>query len=356
MGPANLPCLRDMFRHRLADMKGYKYNVGALPYAPFLMKNKEGNFSGSEIMQVDALATLFNFTYDIIEPPDGEWGRMTPDGLWTGLIGHALYGHTNWSMGLIAVTQERESVIDFCVPFFFDFLGFVAPLPKELPKYEAIFRPLSGHCWILLLTCLVLAGPVYSAALKISDKLGTKVGDSSLFCLSLLLKNTSKDKLKLPHCVSTQLFLVSWLVFCIIISAAYSGNLISFMTYPGMENPINTAKDIIDSGYDIEIYDYGGAEHAAFEATENPIYKEIWTQKSFVRSVGPSAEKVIEGKTVYIDLLASLTPNIKATYSTLTGLTTVHIGRNTFFAFSQSWAYQTGGIFKEVFDEKFFYS
>ena len=208
MGPANLPCLRDMFRHRLADMKGYKYNVGALPYAPFLMKNKEGNFSGSEIMQVDALATLFNFTYDIIEPPDGEWGRMTPDGLWTGLIGHALYGHTNWSMGLIAVTQERESVIDFCVPFFFDFLGFVAPLPKELPKYEAIFRPLSGHCWILLLTCLVLAGPVYSAALKISDKLGTKVGDSSLFCLSLLLKNTSKDKLKLPHCVSTQLFLV----------------------------------------------------------------------------------------------------------------------------------------------------
>lgn len=111
MGPANLPCLRDMFRHRLADMKGYKYNVGALPYAPFLMKNKEGNFSGSEIMQVDALATLFNFTYDIIEPPDGEWGRMTPDGLWTGLIGHALYGHTNWSMGLIAVTQERESVV-----------------------------------------------------------------------------------------------------------------------------------------------------------------------------------------------------------------------------------------------------
>ena len=95
MGQTNLPSLCDIFRHRLTDMKGYKYKIGALPYAPFLMKNKEEKFSGYEIMQVDALATLLNFTYDIIEPPDGEWGRITSAGLWTGLIGHALYGHTN---------------------------------------------------------------------------------------------------------------------------------------------------------------------------------------------------------------------------------------------------------------------
>ena len=351
-GPPNLPSLRDMFRYRLADMKGYNYNIGALPYAPFLMKNKEGKFFGYEIKQVDALATLLNFSYNIIEPPDGEWGRITTHGVWTGLIGHALYGHTNWSMGLIAVTQERESVIDFCVPFYFDFLGFVAPLPKEFPKYEAIFRPFSTHCWVLLLTCLVLSGPVYSAVLKISDKLETKVGDSFLYCLSLLLKNTTKDKLNLPQLISSQLLLVSWLVFCIIISAAYSGNLISFMTYPGTENPLNTAQDIIESEYDIEIYDYGGATRAAFEATENIIFQEIWKRKSFVKSVGPSVEKVIEGKTVFIDLLASLIPSIKAGYASSTGVDTVHIGRNTFFSFMQSWAYQSGGIFKEVFDEK----
>ena len=351
MGSHILPSLHDMFRYRLADMKGYKYYIGALPYAPFLMKNKEEKFSGYEIMQVNALASLLNFTYDIIEPPDGEWGRITPGGLWTGLIGHALYGHTNWSMGMISVTQEREAVIDFCVPFYFDFMGFVAPLPKELPKYEAIFKPFSGYVWILLFTCLVLSGPVYSAILKISDKLETSVGDSFLYCLSLLLKNTTKDKLNLPQFVSSQLFLVSWLVFCIIISAAYTGNLISFMTYPGMENPINTAQDILDSGYEIENYDYGGVDHAAFEATENPFYKEIWKKKSFVKSVGPSMEKVIEGKTVFIDFLSSLTPNTKAVYSTSTGVDTVHIGRNTFFSFSLGWAYQPGGIFKEVFDE-----
>ena len=40
------------------------------------------------------------------------------------------------------------------------------------------------------------------------------------------------------------------------------------MTYPGIENPINTAEDILTSGYDIKIYNYGGSETAAFEATQ----------------------------------------------------------------------------------------
>jgi ABC-type amino acid transport substrate-binding protein len=46
-------------------------------------------------------------------------------------------------MGMISLTQEREAVIDFSVPFYFDSVGFVAPLPKDLPKYQAIFRPFS---------------------------------------------------------------------------------------------------------------------------------------------------------------------------------------------------------------------
>ena len=73
------PSLTHMFRSRLTDMKGYSYKVGALPYAPFLMKNGGNKFSGFEIMQVDSLASLLNFTYSIIEPPDGQWGRVGPD-------------------------------------------------------------------------------------------------------------------------------------------------------------------------------------------------------------------------------------------------------------------------------------
>ena len=62
------------------------------------------------------------------------------------------------------------------------------------------------------------------------------------------------------------------------------------MTYPGIENPINTAEDILTSGYDIKIYNYGGSETAAFEATQNPAYQNVWKSKTLVKSVGLSGE------------------------------------------------------------------
>ena len=28
-----------------------------------------------------------NFTYSVVEPPDGQWGAIRPDGTWTGMVG-----------------------------------------------------------------------------------------------------------------------------------------------------------------------------------------------------------------------------------------------------------------------------
>ena len=30
---------------------------------------------------------LMNFTYSVIEPPDGQWGARFPDGSWSGMVG-----------------------------------------------------------------------------------------------------------------------------------------------------------------------------------------------------------------------------------------------------------------------------
>ena len=123
------------------------------------------------------------------------------------------------------------------------------------------------------------------------------------------------------------------------------------MTYPGKESPINKAADILKSGYGIECYHYGGSEVAAFEATQNPSYQEIWKLKSFVSDTRPAMEKVLKGEAIFVDFLSALIPNAKALYSTDLGEERVHIGKYPFFSFRQGWAYQPGGIFNEVFDE-----
>ena len=130
--------LRKLFKSKFTNMKGYTFRVAALPYAPYLIKNQENIFSGYEILQLGALGDFLNFTYQTIEPPDGQWGKAGENGTWTGLIGHSLYGQTNWSMGMLSLTEDREAVIDFSTPFYFEGLSFVASLPKELPKYLEI--------------------------------------------------------------------------------------------------------------------------------------------------------------------------------------------------------------------------
>ena len=51
------------------------------------------------ILLVDSMFTLtdslhflnsqqvLNFTYDLTQPPDGQWGAIQPDGTWSGLVG-----------------------------------------------------------------------------------------------------------------------------------------------------------------------------------------------------------------------------------------------------------------------------
>ena len=42
----------------------------------------------------------------MINPPDGAWGSPDENGTWSGLIGHAMYGMSNWSFSGLAVVPE----------------------------------------------------------------------------------------------------------------------------------------------------------------------------------------------------------------------------------------------------------
>ena len=56
---------------------------------------------------------MFLYRFELVNPPDGAWGRPLEDGTWSGLIGHALYGKSNWSMSGIAVSPEVRLGIKF---------------------------------------------------------------------------------------------------------------------------------------------------------------------------------------------------------------------------------------------------
>ena len=110
----------------MSDMKGYNYTIATLQYFPFVWK-RNGEYDGIEVDLTKFLARRFNFkyimtnffkflviylyltspiSYHLINPPDGAWGSPDESGTWSGLIGHALYGKSNWSISGLAVGPE----------------------------------------------------------------------------------------------------------------------------------------------------------------------------------------------------------------------------------------------------------
>ncbi|XP_050404458.2 uncharacterized protein LOC126820491 [Patella vulgata] len=69
------------------------FYVATLEYSPFVIKkvtNGTAVYTGLCMDLLWELAISLNFSYVMVEPPDGEWGRVN-DGKWTGLIGQVAY-------------------------------------------------------------------------------------------------------------------------------------------------------------------------------------------------------------------------------------------------------------------------
>ena len=56
-----------------------------------------------------------NFTYDLTQPPDGQWGAIQPDGSWSGLVGMLMRGE---------IDIGNIEILDF---FFNDKIGIEGP-------------------------------------------------------------------------------------------------------------------------------------------------------------------------------------------------------------------------------------
>ena len=92
--------------------------------------------------------------------------------------------------------------------------------------------------------------------------------------------------------------MVKWeLHFSLIMTVAYTGNLTSFMTNPGFEEPLDTPAKLLEKGVKLGMYNYQGSTTLAFGGSSNPEYCQIWSAKEWITSFGDSLKGTISGKT-----------------------------------------------------------
>lgn len=109
-------------------------------------------FRGYCIDLIDEIAKLVKFDYDIKEVEDGKFGNMNDKGEWNGVVRKLIDKQADIGLGSMSVMAERETVIDFTVPYY-DLVGITILMvqPSQIPSLFKFLTVLETNVWLCIL-------------------------------------------------------------------------------------------------------------------------------------------------------------------------------------------------------------
>ena len=107
-----------------------------------------------------------NFTYTVIEPPDGQYGALQPDGTWNGIV--KLLANQDIDIGTttFAVKQERSTVITFASPIYMTYFSLFIKNPSETFNIMAYIEPMHLLAWVGMFVLLATVPPLLYLAVR----------------------------------------------------------------------------------------------------------------------------------------------------------------------------------------------
>lgn len=130
------------------------YRVFTVEQAPFIMRDPTApkKYKGYCIDLLNQIADILHFDYEIYESDDGKFGNMNEQGEWNGVVRKLIDKQADIGLGSMSVMAERETVIDFTVPYY-DLVGIsimmlLPSTPSSLFKFLTV---LETNVWLCIL-------------------------------------------------------------------------------------------------------------------------------------------------------------------------------------------------------------
>ncbi|XP_022309544.2 glutamate receptor U1-like isoform X2 [Crassostrea virginica] len=191
-----------------------------------------------------------NFTYTVTEARDGEFGRRLDNGSWTGMIGQLERREVDLMVATTSIRPDREMVMDFTIPFFYDSSSILMKKPDPNEKKVFILaRPLHWEVMactaVVLIVCALFLCLVekLSPYYKVHGKRGKQDFQHSFWYMFGALLTQGGESV--PKSSSGRTLISAFWLFSIVLVGTYSGNLIAFLTVPLNKPPFNSLEEMI---------------------------------------------------------------------------------------------------------------
>lgn len=139
-------------------------------------------YEGFAIELIEQLSTRlgFNFTFQVQN--DGAYGnpKNKEKTEWDGMIGEIRAGRADLAICDLTITSDRESAVDFTMPFMTLGISILFEKPKKQdPKLFSFMQPFSKEVWLCLIGCFLLV----SLSLFIMGRLSPTEWDNPFPCI-----------------------------------------------------------------------------------------------------------------------------------------------------------------------------
>jgi hypothetical protein len=220
-------------------------------------------YTGYAIDVLNELSKILGFNYDLHVVADGAYGIRNSTGHWNGMIGELVNGKADLALADLTITSERESVVDFTMPFMDTGIAILGKKPQ-------IREPLLFWSPIMLWIYSVAAFIAVSYFLKKRRQIYPEI----VKCEKL----SSTEEIE-PRC-STKFFDLTWKLFCLVMIVMSLGYFpIYFSCTRHSVIPVMSAADLLEVSNNSD-FRFGtlkyGSTRSFFSKSEFPLYQRLY--------------------------------------------------------------------------------
>ncbi|KAI4504222.1 hypothetical protein M0802_000693 [Mischocyttarus mexicanus] len=231
---------------RRSNLFGTVLRIGTVKDSSFIgtNNNKLTKLLGEIVME---LSKTINFTIDVLEPVDAYGSWIKENETWNGVIGQLISGEIDLGVAEFTVTTKRLEVVDFTLPFLLsrDRL-YMKENDGSAIHWSAYFKTFSLGIWVIIILVITVT-PILLTIIKTKSCYisGSVLSENYIHVWGIYCQQGLSE---FPTDSSLRLAFISIFVSAIIVSAAYSASLISFLTVTTDSLPFSTLDDFANDG------------------------------------------------------------------------------------------------------------
>ncbi|XP_076054328.1 ionotropic receptor 21a-like [Oratosquilla oratoria] len=334
-----------VFAEKFDNFHGAVVNISGLPFTPYWHEEVVVGPDGKKIIERDgsdyllgqAVADSLNFKTHILDSID-----------WTQVTDFVAIRKAFFCPNFHYILPTRRKIYAFGVPYEFPSMTFIYLRPTLKPQWQSLYYPLSDLVWIsILITVLVIPWPIYLADQEVRRG---SVNSFLTVVLGVLLGQSFQGRLStnLPY----RFILGLWLLFALVMSTSYRGNLTAFLTlakYP--PRPENMA-ELMETSVRLVMPDYGQHWKALFLSTDNPVVQEAGRRMDIVPSAENGFKKSTTGKFSFLGTKRYLELTIASNFTKSDGSNFFYVGRDSLSPTMGGWPIPHDAPYQHVLDRK----